>query len=230
MVVILLFASICFLYQNSNFLLILRCYLCGVNFNLPMEKECILNSAKCSGVKSNLVDKISLKVLTERHNALARYIGIPCVVNANAVLKGAAMADGTIVPVKGYACYRVDLAPFKGNFSRVRFRAVGDGKGVAFGFLVDKDGKVEYVAKTDSRHEGRVSMPLTPDTRTLYATMPTKKGKPAWEDIKVELLCDGIIGNINEALNCLLGKIQALESRLESLVASKTPEVNVCVC
>ena len=110
-----------------------------------MKKECNLNSAKCSGVKSNLVDKLSLEVLSERHNALARYIGIPCVVEADSVFKGAAMADGTIGQPKGYACYRVDLGHFKGDFSRVRFRAVGDGKNVAFGFLVDKDGKVEYV-------------------------------------------------------------------------------------
>ena len=195
-----------------------------------MEKECNLNSAKCSGVKSNLVDKLSLEVLSERHNALARYIGIPCVVEADSVFKGAAMADGTIGQPKGYACYRVDLGHFKGDFSRVRFRAVGDGKNGAFGFLVDKDGKVEYVAKADCRQAGRVSVPLTADTRTLYATIPTKKGKPAWKDIQVELLCDGIIANINEALNCLLGKIQSLESRFESMESLKSPAVNVCVC
>ena len=219
-----------FFYQNSNFLLILRCYLCGVNFNLPMEKERNLNSANCSGVKGNLVDKLSLKVLSERHNALARYIGIPCVVEADAVLKGAAMTDGTIGQVKGYACYCVDIDHFNGDFNRIRFRATGDGKNVAFGFLVDKVGKVEYVAKADGRQLGRVSMPLTPNTKTLYATMPTKKGKPAWNNIQVELLCDGIIGNINEALNCLLGKVQSLESRFERLAAAKTPGVNVCVC
>ena len=195
-----------------------------------MEKERILNSAKSSGVKGNLVDKISFKALAERHNALARYIGIPCVVEADSVFKGAAMADGTIGQPKGYACYRVDLSHFNGDFKRIRFRAVGDGKDVAFGFLVDKDGKVEYVAKADSREEGRVSMPLTPSTAALYATIPTKKGKPAWKDIQVELLCDGIIGNINEALNCLLGKIEALESRFARLATVKVPEVNVCVC
>ena len=167
-----------------------------------------------------LVQKVTLEILSERHNALARYIGIPCIVEAAKVLKGAVMTDGCVLRSKEYACYRVDLEPFKGEFDKVRFRAVTNGRNVAFAMLVDDDGNAELIARNDKPAEGTVIMPLTAKSKTLFATMPVKNGKPAWKNPTVELLSNGgVIAEVNEALNTLLGKIEALEERLEACPA-----------
>lgn len=169
---------------------------------------------------STLVKEVTLKILSERHNALARYIGVPCVIEASKVLEGAVMTDGCVVQSKEYACYRVDLEPFKGEFDKIRFRAVTNGKNVAFAMLVDDGGNVELIARNDKPAEGTVVMPLTARSRTLFATMPVKKGKPAWKNPTVELLSNGgVIAEVNEALTTLLGKIEALEERLEVYLA-----------
>lgn len=167
-----------------------------------------------------LVQKVTLEILSERHNALARYIGIPCIVEAAKVLKGAVMTDGCVLRSKEYACYCVDLEPFKGEFDKVRFRAVTNGNDVAFAMLVDDDGNAELIARNDKPAEGTVIMPLTAKSKTLFATMPVKKGKSVWKNPTVELLSNGgVIAEVNEALNTLLGKIEALEERLEACPA-----------
>lgn len=164
-----------------------------------------------------LVKKVTLEILSDRHNALARYIGVPCVVETAKVLKGAVMTDGCVVRSKEYACYRVDLEPFKGEFDKIRFRAVTNGNDVAFAMLVDDDGNAELIARNDKPAAGTVIMPLTAKSKTLFATMPVKKGKPVWKNPTVELLSNrGVIAEVNEALNTLLGKIETLENRLKA--------------
>lgn len=173
-------------------------------------------TAKDVAAKSNLIKKLTLEVLNEKHNALARYIGIPCVVDASAIIEGAATADGKIKMSKRYACYRVDLQHFKGDFSKVRFRAAADGENVVFGYVVDVDGKVEYISSAVEPVVTTTTLPLTRKSKTLYATMPARNGEPEWTDVKVELFNDGLITEINGALKNLQARICELERRVEA--------------
>ena len=190
------------------------------------------NGVKKSAVKSNLVKKLTLEVLNERHNALARYIGIPCVVEASEVFDGAAvMVNGSVVPSKEFACYRVDLEHFKGDFDQVRFRATSNGKDVAFAMLLGGDETLDYIAASKEAVTKTITIPLTPNSTALYVTMPATHGRPKWKTPKVELLCKGggIIAQVNEALNTLLEKIQDLERRFEESLLNKLSEVNICL-
>ena len=190
-------------------------------------------AVKCNAapkVESNLVKKVTLEILNKRHNALARYIGIPCVVEADKILKGAVMASGSINDAKNFASYRVDLTPFKDEFNKVRFRAASNGKDVAFAMVVSNDDSLEFIAEAGDAGEGEVVLPLTPKSKTLYVTMPAKNGKPLWKNPKVELLTGGgIISEVNAALNSLLGRIQDLEERFENVFACKQSGVSICV-
>ena len=193
------------------------------------KKEKLANNA--AEQETTLVKKATLEILQKRHNALARYLGIPCTVSAAEVFNGAVMADATVVHSKEYACYRVDLAPFKGDFDRVRFRATADGENVVYGILVDKDGDLECIAKADKSGEATINMPLSTKSKMLFATMPLMKGKPAWDNVTVELLASsGVISNVNDALNSLLGRIQDLEQRFQELVPKCQPQATICLC
>lgn len=197
-----------------------------------MTKRKKVNPAdKAAEQEACLVKKVTLEILQKRHNALARYLGIPCTVSAAEVFNGAVMADATVVYSNEYACYRVDLAPFKGDFDRVRFRATADGENVVYGILVDKDGDLECIAKADKSGEATINMPLSTKSKMLFATMPLKKGKPAWDNVTVELLgSNGVIPNVNDALCTLLGRIQDLEQRFQELVPKCQPQATICLC
>ena len=193
-----------------------------------MKKTKKANPVNNDVQESNLVNKVTLEILNKRHNALARYLGIPCVVPATEVLNGAVMADASVVHSKEYAYYRVDLTPFKGEFDRIRFRATANGDDVVFGMLVDKDGNLESIAKADKPGEATINMPLSTKSKTLFATMPLKKGKPAWKNVTVELLTNGgVIANVNDALNTMLARIKALEARFQQLLPSYDTEVEI---
>lgn len=193
-----------------------------------MKKKKAANPSNNDVQESNLVNKVTLEILNKRHNALARYLGIPCTVPATEVLNGAVMANATVVHSNDYACYRVDLAPFKGEFNRIRFRATANGDDVVFGMLVDKDGDMESIAKADKPGEAIINMPLSTKSKTLFATMPLKKGKPAWKNVTVELLTNrGVIANVNNALNTMLARIKALEARFQQLLPSYDTEVEI---
>ena len=197
-----------------------------------MTKRKKVNPAdKAAEQEACLVKKVTLEILNKRHNALARYLGIPCTVSAAEVFNGAVMADATVVHSKEYACYRVDLAPFKGDFDRVRFRATADGENVVYGIMVDKDGDLECIAKADKSGEATINMPLSTKSKMLFATMPLKKGRPAWDNVTVELLgSNGVIPNVNDALCTLLVRIKELEQRIEELVPKCQPQATICLC
>ena len=189
------------------------------------------NGVNKSVKQGNLVKKLTLEVLNERHNALARYIGIPCVVEASEILNGAVMVNGSVVPSKEFACYKVDLGCFKGDFDQVRFRATSNGKDVAFAMLLGGDETLDYIAASKEAVTKTITIPLTPKSTTLFVTMPAKNGKPKWKNPKVELLCKGggIIAQVNDALNTLFEKIQDLERRFEESLLNKLSEVKIAV-
>ena len=197
-----------------------------------MKNKATTKTVKQSGaVKGNLVEKLTLDILSDRHNALARYMGIPCVVDATAMLSGAATLDGGLKKKKLYAGYCVELQPFKGEFSKIRFRAANNGEDVVFGYIVDCDGNIESMSQSDEARISTVTLPLTPNSRTLYASLPAYKGKPEWENVTVELINDGIIPNVEKAINNLHSKICALEKRVEKAIRGNAcGENNFCLC
>ena len=101
---------------------------------------------------TNVVNKVTVEILNDKHNALACYLGIHCVVEPSEIFNGAAKADGSIAHSKEYMCYRVDMKPFKGHFKKIRFRAASNGADIVFGFIKDKNGKVEYVAGNTTKN------------------------------------------------------------------------------
>lgn len=183
------------------------------------KREKSINAGK-PATKSNLVKELTVEVVNERHNALARYIGIPCVVDADAVIEACAPStEGRMKETELYACYRVNLQPFKGDFNKVSFRAVTDGDDVAFGSIIDKNGNVECVAQAGEPATSTVSLPLTGNSKYLFAAMPAYKGKPQWKNVKVELYNDGLITEIDGALKKLQARIYHLERRLEAVIS-----------
>ena len=178
---------------------------------------------------TNVVNKVTLEILNEKHNALACYLGIPCVIEPSEIFNGAAKADGSIAHSKEYMCYRVDMKPFKGHFKKIRFRAASNGADIVFGFIKDKNGKVECVAGSDTADSGNIVLPLTKESGTLIATMPAKNGRPLWKNITAELLCDGVISKVNDALNYLLDKLLELESKVSEETSFKQAVINLSI-
>ncbi|MBR5892512.1 MAG: hypothetical protein IKZ37_02585 [Bacteroidaceae bacterium] len=178
---------------------------------------------------TNVVSKVTLENLCERHNALARYIGVPCIVEPSEVINGAAKYDGSILPCKEYMCCRIDLRPFKGHFKSISFRAVSNGSDIVFGFIKSKDGKVESVAGSDISGSGTVVLPLSEESAALFATVPAKNGRPLWRDITAKLLCDGMVVEVNDALNYLLGKVRELESKVDNEILFKKTEISLSI-
>lgn len=178
---------------------------------------------------TNVVNKVTLEILNDKHNALACYLGIPCVVEPSEIFNGAAKADGSIAHSKEYMCYRVDMKPFKGHFKKIRFRAASNGADIVFGFIKDKNGKVECVAGSDTADSGNIVLPLTKESGTLIATMPAKNGRPLWKNITAELLCDGVISKVNDALNYLLDKLLELESKVSEETTFKQAVINLSI-
>ncbi len=178
---------------------------------------------------TNVVNKVTLEILNDKHNALACYLGIPCVIEPSEIFNGAAKADGSIAHSKEYMCYRVDMKPFKGHFKKIRFRAASNGADIVFGFIKDKNGKVECVAGSDTADSGNIVLPLTKESGTLIATMPAKNGRPLWKNITAELLCDGVISKVNDALNYLLDKLLELESKVSEETTFKQAVINLSI-
>ena len=178
---------------------------------------------------TNVVNKVTVEILNDKHNALACYLGIPCVVEPSEIFNGAAKADGSIAHSKEYMCYRVDMKPFKGHFKKIRFRAASNGADIVFGFIKDKNGKVECVAGSDTADSGNIVLPLTKESGTLIATMPAKNGRPLWKNITAELLCDGVISKVNDALNYLLDKLLELESKVSEETTFKQAVINLSI-
>lgn len=89
---------------------------------------------------------------------------------------------------KDFGGYRVDLAPFRDSFCGIRFRGTGNGSAVVCGYIIDNDGYVESVARLSCDDSGYVVLPLTPRSYALYASVPTRYGKPVWDSITVEFI------------------------------------------
>ena len=59
--------------------------------------------------------------------------------------------------------------------------------------------------------------------------MPAKNGRPLWKNITAELLCDGVISKVNDALNYLLDKLLELESKVSEETTFKQAVINLSI-
>ena len=88
---------------------------------------------------------------------------------------------------RGFRGYRVLLVHFKEYYNSIRFRASGNGKNVVCGYIVDKQGYIESIA-TDTDAAGYATLPLTPDSHALYASIPAKSVNPQWGSVTVQFI------------------------------------------
>lgn len=172
-------------------------------------------ATSCGNVKSNVVEKLTLELLAERHNALARYIGVPCYIEPDAVTGFPAVPGKQGKKCDGYAGYSATLVPFAGDFDEVVFTAQGNGDDVVCGYVVDKDGKIESVAETPIVEGALVRLPLTPNSHKLYASIPVNDGKPLDDDITIKLFSGGMINQYHHLMTEILSRVAKLEKDFE---------------
>lgn len=174
------------------------------NLKAVEKEEKVTNDGPYSslGITGNIAEKATLAVLTDSHNSLARNVGIPCELEITAITPYPAVTEEYGVHCKGFGGYRVPLEPLSKGFYKVRFRGKGNGKKVVCGYIVNKQGYVESVAIVCDE-DGFATLPLTPDSHALYASVPTRRGKPVWGRITVELMPHGL----RQAVECYMYNI-----------------------
>lgn len=164
---------------------------------------------------NNAAEELTLELLALRHDALARYVGVPCYVDPDVVTNNPAIIDEQGIMCDGYAGYEVALPPFVGDFNEVVFSAASNGDNVVCGYIVDKDGKVEAVVKCNATDGAMVKLPLTSNSCKLYATMPNKDGKPASENIIIKFYADGLHTDYQRMFTEILSRVIKLEKEFK---------------
>ena len=164
---------------------------------------------------TNSNEKLTLELLSERHNALARYVGVPFYVNPDVVASHPASIDIQNRLFKDFAVYRVSLSAYVEDFDEVVFSAASHGKDIACGYIVDKDGNIESVAKHAKTDGAMVKLPLTQKSQMLVASVPNSDGKVAPDDIIVKLYSDGLLGDFKRVMSEILSRVMSLEKGFE---------------
>lgn len=154
----------------------------------------------------------TIENLCKRHNALARYVGVPCTVKPDRITPYPATLGEHGVPFKGFCGYRISLFPFKGNFDRISFRGIGNGKSVVSGYIIDENGYIESYALQPDNRKGWATLPLTAKSHALYASVPLKNNKPLWDDLSAELSSNGLREEIKRAILMFGDRISNLEN------------------
>lgn len=172
------------------------------------EKTSDRNVKKTSG-------KITLELLAERHDALARYVGVPCYVNPDAVSNIPAIPTEQGKPCKGFAGYDVSLAPFVEDFDEIVFTGETNNGDVVCGYIVDKDGKIESVADKPIKPGALLKLPLTPNSHKLYATVAADKGKVETDNIIIKLYSSGMRTEYQRVFTEILSRVMKLEEELK---------------
>ena len=129
----------------------------------------------------------TIKRLLQRRNALARYVGRPCVLSPDRIRPYPAILHEYGMRSKGFGGYRIQLAPFNGIFKQVKFRGKGNGNDVVSGYIIDKQGGIESFALSPDTPDGYTTLSLTPNSLALYASVPMEGKRAVWDNITVEL-------------------------------------------
>lgn len=171
-------------------------------------------AVKSSPSKGNIPEyRTIVDSLCKRHNALARYVGVPCTIEPQRITRYPAILEEHGAYCRGFGGYRIPLAPFRDEFNKIRFRGMGNGKQVVCGYVIDKNGYVESFVRMPGE-DGWAILPITPDSHALFASVPLVKGKPAWDDIHVQLYGDSLTSEMGEAITALAERVTALEQTL----------------
>ena len=169
---------------------------------------------KSSPSKGNIPEyRTIVDSLCKRHNALARYVGVPCTIEPQRITRYPAILEEHGAYCRGFGGYRIPLATFRDEFNKIRFRGMGNGKQVVCGYVIDKNGYVESFVRMPGE-DGWAILPITPDSHALFASVPLVKGKPAWDDIHVQLYGDSLTNEMGEAITARAERVTALEETL----------------
>lgn len=178
-------------------------------------KQTTKSNAPLKDVNNNSTEELTLELLALRHDELARYVGVPCYIDPDAVTKAPAIVDGNGKLIKGFGGYNVSLAKYSEDFNEVVFSAASNGNDVVCGYIVDKEGKIETVAKSNATDGAMVKLPLTLKSHMLYATMPNKDGKAAPDDIIIKLYADGMRADYKRVFTEILSRVMKLEKEFK---------------
>lgn len=171
-------------------------------------------------IKTDSKENKMLKVLIERHNALARYVGVPYCIDPDVVASSPASFDKHGKLFADFPAYKVSLAPYVDDFNNVVFSASNNGKDTVCGYILDKDGNIESVAKAPVVDGAMLSLPLTPESHTLIASVPAIDGKPAPEDILIRLNSFGLHTDFKRVMTEILSRVMELEDKFKELCSS----------
>lgn len=144
--------------------------------------------------RTEFLKKLALD-FPRRYKPLMHYIGVACILKPERLTPYPAILREYGLRRRGYGGYRILLAPFSGQYSKVEFRGLGDGKEVVCGYIVDKQGNIESFAVSPQRSDGYTVLPLTSNSYALYASLPMKSGLPLWDNITVRLTTCKANGN-----------------------------------
>lgn len=193
-------------------------FLNTVSLSRPKEYRNMNTKKTVNGVhrgkplhSKNETSESTLNELCRRHNALARYVGVPFVIEPKKITRYPAVLEEHGAICSGFGGYRIQLSPFRGGFCSVRFRGMGNGNDVVCGYVIDKDGYIESFARMPCSSDGWTELPLTSKSHALFASVPLRHGKPVWKNIAVELLCDSMRTGIENVVTKLSDRITALE-------------------
>ena len=175
-----------------------------------------------NATRHNLVENVTFGLVAGKQDSIKEYIGKSCELDIETITPYPAITKEYGLRCKGFGGYKVPLAPLANSFSEIRFRGRGNGKDVVCGYIVDNNGYVESVA-TECDHEGYATLPLTPHSHILYASVPTSRNKPVWERITIELLSrrqklamESYVSNIVMCAREIARDVEQMEYREES--------------
>ncbi len=161
----------------------------ALNSGTPIKKTDVAMEEPCEAILSNdgSCNRVTFDELLECHKTLSNRLGLPCEMDIDIITPYPAIPEEYGAQCPGFGGYRVALAPLSRFFCAISFRGVGNGMEVVSGYIVDNQGYVESVAVGPDGDDGYATLPLTPDSHALYASVPLPGGLPLWNNITVKL-------------------------------------------
>ena len=138
--------------------------------------------------QQEILQGINRKLAPRRREPRMHRIGVPCILKPERITPYPAILREYGLRRKGYGGYRILLAPFVGQYVKVLFQGLGNGKDVLSGYVIDRQGNIESFAATPSSVDGYTELPVTPNSYALFATVPLSGKQPVWSNITVKLI------------------------------------------
>lgn len=165
--------------------------------SIMKNEKATLPNSRTSEVRNNTVKDEQLSLLVNFGFSRKQYYSRSAEFEVERITPYPATPEEYGLLCHGFGGYRIELSPYRGVFSEIRFRGCGNGKEAVCGYIVDKNGCIESIALEPDNDEGYALLPLTPDSHALFASVPMQGGKPVWESITVQFASGSAI--INDA-------------------------------